>query len=409
MRYCDLTLAYTATSGGIRTYIDAKRQYLRSEGDDEHVLLIPGECDHLEVDGRFVTCTVASPVIPGCAPYRFFWRPDKLARMLEETKPDVVELGSFFVSPWAAFHYRDARAAAGQKCLVSAYFHTDIASAYFGATLRKVIDHSLEAYSPILAKWGTAFVDLLEERAERYFGHIFQECDLLFAASPAQRDRLRKYGIEDAEVVPLGVDLELFHPNHRSGELRTNLFGAHDGTVVIIYAGRLDAEKHVDVLVEAFGRCRLPDARLVLTGEGPLREQFEAEVATRQHLLILPYQKDRTAFAALLASADIYATAGPHETFGLSVVEAQACGLPVVGVNAGALPERVVPGTGFLGPEDDAEALARNLEQAASQRESLSLGARRHVEQSGYGWNRTFERLFQIYRARWRMISEGEP
>ncbi len=53
MRYCDLTLAYTATSGGIRTYIDAKRQYLGSEGDgDEHVLLIPGEDDRFEADGR---------------------------------------------------------------------------------------------------------------------------------------------------------------------------------------------------------------------------------------------------------------------------------------------------------------------------------------------------------------------
>ena len=410
MRYCDLTLAYTATSGGIRTYIDAKRQYLRSEGgDDEHVLLIPGECDHLEVDGRFVTCTVASPVIPGCASYRFFWRPDKLVRMLEETQPDVVELGSFFVSPWAAFRYRDQRAAAGRKCLVSAYFHTDIADAYFGATLRKVLDQSLVAHSPLLAKWGKAFADLLEGRAEHYFGHIFQECDLLFAASPAQRDRLRKYGIEEAEVVPLGVDLELFHPRHRSGELRTTLFGANEGTVVIVYAGRLDAEKHVEVLVEAFGRCRLPDARLVLTGEGPLREKFEAEAATREHLLVVPYQKERTAFAALLASADIYATAGPHETFGLSVVEAQACGLPVVGVNAGALPERVVPGTGFLGPAEDAEALARNLEQAAWQRESLSLGARRHVEQSGYDWNATFKRLFQIYRARWGVNSESQP
>jgi alpha-1,6-mannosyltransferase len=408
MRYCDLTLAYTATSGGIRTYIDAKRQYLRNEGgDDEHVLLIPGESDHLEEDGRFVTCTVASPVIPGCAPYRFFWRPDKLVRMLEETQPDIVELGSFFVSPWAAFHYRDRRAAAGQKCLVSAYFHTDIADAYFGATLRKVLDQSLKAHSPILARWGTAFVDRLGDKAEHYFGHIFRECDVLFAASPAQRERLRKYGIDEAEVVPLGVDLELFNPNRRSAELRAALFGADDRTVVIVYAGRLDAEKHVDVLVDAFGRCRLPDVRLVLTGEGPLREKFEAEAATQEHMLVLAYQKDRSAFAALLASADIYATAGPHETFGLSVVEAQACGLPVVGVDAGALPERIVPGTGFLGPAGDAEALARNLEQAVSQRACLSPAARRHVERSGYGWNTTFERLFQIYRARWSEISEA--
>ncbi|MEW6038852.1 MAG: glycosyltransferase [Pseudomonadota bacterium] len=406
MRYCDLTLAYTPTSGGIRTYIDAKRQYLKDEGgDDEHVLLIPGESDHLQVDGRFLTCTVASPVIPGCAPYRFFWRPDKLVSILEETRPDIVELGSFFVSPWAAFRYRAMQAAAGRKCLVSAYFHTDIADAYFGRTLRKALDQLIKADSPVVAEWEDSFVHFMEDGAARYFGHVFQQCDVLFAASPAQRDRLRKYGVGDAEVVPLGVDLELFHPGRRSAELRASLFGADAGTVVIVYAGRLDAEKHVDVLIEAFRRCRLPDARLILTGEGPLREKFETEAANWEHLRVIPYQKDRTAFAALLASADIYATAGPHETFGLSVVEAQACGLPVVGVNAGALPERVVPGTGFLGPAENAEALARNLELAARQRESLSRGARRHVEQAGYGWNSVFERLFRIYRTRWSQLS----
>jgi len=403
MRYCDVTLAYTATSGGIRTYIDAKRRYLRRLGDDEHILIIPGVHDQVDVDGRFTTRTVASPVIPGCAPYRFFWRPDKLVRILEETQPDVVELGSFLVSPWAAFDYRDKRQEAGLDCLVSAYFHTDVADAYFGVTLRKALntDH------PILAGLETALMDLLEEGAERYFGRIFKKCDLMFAASPAQCERLRKYGIDTAEIVPLGVDLEFFNPKHRSQEIRANLFGADNQTIVIVYAGRLDVEKHVDVLVDAFGRCQIPNSRLVLTGEGPLREKFEAEAAALPDVLVIPYQKDRAAFAALLASADIYATAGPHETFGLSVVEAQASGLPVVGVNAGALPERVVPGTGFLGPVEDAEALARNLEQAALQHESLSLGARRHVERSGYGWDSTFDRLCQIYRKRWAIHAKN--
>jgi len=402
MRICDVTLAYTATSGGIRTYIDAKRQYLKKiAGDDEHILLIPGEFDHVEVDGRFITHTVASPVIPGCAPYRFFWRPDKLVRILEEAQPDVVELGSFFVSPWAAFDYRDKRQEAGLNCLVSAYFHTDVADAYFGGTLRKVLDLFINTDNPVLAGMEKALVDLLEGGAERYFGKIFKKCDLMFAASPAQGERLRKYGIDNAVIVPLGVDLDFFNPKHRSNELRADLFGADDRTTVIVYAGRLDAEKHVDVLLDAFGRCQIPNSRLVLTGEGPLRETFEAEAAALPDVLVIPYQKNRAAFAALLASADIYATAGPHETFGLSVVEAQASGLPVVGVNAGALPERVVPGTGFLGPAEDAETLARNLERAASQRESLGLGARRHVEQSGYGWDTTFGRLCQIYRDRW--------
>jgi len=404
MRYCDLTLAYTATSGGIRTYIDAKRRYLQTlDGDDEHILLIPGESDRVEVEGRFITCTVASPVIPGCVPYRFFWRPDKLLKILEEMQPDVVELGSFFISPWATFDYRDKRRDAGLACLISAYFHTDVAEVYFGGTLRKALDLFLNTDNPVVSGLEKTLVNFLEKAAERYFGKIFKQCDLMFAASPAQGERLHKYGIDHAEIVPLGVDLDFFHPKHRSDELRARLFGADDQALVIVYAGRLDAEKHVDVLVDAFGRCHLPNARLVLVGEGPLREKFEAKAADLPDMQVIPYQKNRADLAALLASADIYATAGPHETFGLSVVEAQASGLPVVGVHAGALPERVVPGTGFLGPVGDAETLARNLEQAALQLENLSLGARRHVEQSGYSWDGTFDRLFQMYSDRWQV------
>jgi len=404
MRYCDLTLAYTATSGGIRTYIDAKRHHVKVSGSkDEHVLIIPGEHGRIEWEDRLITVSLASPVIPGCGPYRFFWRPDRLLEALEETRPDIVELGSFFSCPWAAMQYRDRRRAAGERCLVSAYFHTDIADAYFGATLRKVVGNTVAQHSATLTKWGTGLADRLEHGAERYFGGLFESCDLLFAATPAQRARLGKYGVpeSDVEIVPLGTDLELFHPGKRQDEVRTRLFGANPETTVFLYAGRLDPEKHVDLLVRAFAEVTIPDARLVLTGEGPLREGFEEEAAKNPRLRVLPYQSTREDFAAMLASADVYATAGPHETFGLSVVEAQASGLPVVGVDAGALPERVVPGTGYLGPAGDAVAMARNLERASAERSVLGPAARRHVVDSGVGWDGTFTKLFDVYRRAW--------
>jgi alpha-1,6-mannosyltransferase len=404
MRYCDLTLAYTASSGGIRTYIDAKRRHLQtSRPGDEHVLLVPGEQGRIDWEDRLLTVRLASPVIPGCAPYRFFWRPDRLLEALEETRPDIVELGSFFSCPWAAFQYRERRRAAGKRCLVSAYFHTDIADAYFGATLRKVVGKTVAQHSATLANWGVRLSERLEHGAERYFGGLFEDCDLLFAATAAQRRRMGKYGIpeEAVDVVPLGTDLELFHPEKRREDLRAGLFGAAPETAVFLYAGRLDPEKHVDLLVRAFAEVRLPDARLVLTGEGPLREGLEREAEQNPRLLVLPYQPTREAFAAMLASADVYATAGPHETFGLSVVEAQASGLPVVGVDAGALTERVVPGTGFLGPAGDAVAMARHLERAAAERAVLGPAARRHVEESGVGWEGTFAKLFECYRSAW--------
>jgi alpha-1,6-mannosyltransferase len=135
---------------------------------------------------------------------------------------------------------------------------------------------------------------------------------------------------------------------------------------------------------------------LWIAGHGPLHDELEAIAGRSRSLHLLPYQTDRAEFARLLASADIYVTAGPHETFGLSVIEAQASGLPIVGVNAGALRDRVPNGLGHLGPVDDAQAMADNIVRAAAARAAISERARRYVEQQ-FGWDATFRKLLDCY------------
>jgi len=79
-----------------------------------------------------------------------------------------------------------------------------------------------------------------------------------------------------------------------------------------------------------------------------------------------------------------------------SVVEAQASGLPVVGVAAGGLPNLVPPGLGLLGPVDDAAAMAANVLRAAERRHELGAAARRHAE-AAYSWDACFEAIFAHY------------
>lgn len=134
-------------------------------------------------------------------------------------------------------------------------------------------------------------------------------------------------------------------------------------------------------------------------GQGPQRDELEERASRIPRLHVLPYERDRAAYASALASADIYVTAGPHETFGLSVVEAQASGLPVVGVDAGALRERVADDRGRLGPPGDAAAMGANILAVAGRRRELGEAARRHVLEAGYAWEHSFERLFSVYRA----------
>jgi len=396
MRYADLTLAYTETSGGIRTYIDHKRKYLLEQTDDTHLLIIPGEEDSIIEEGRLVTWTIQSAMIPGCEPYRFFWRPDKLLAALRSLRPDVIELGSYFVSPWAAFRYREEAIERGGRCVVGGYFHTDLAKAYVGSPIRDLMKQNISTWSESLAAVGMKFGDVLTSGASKHFGAIFEKCDRMFAATEAQAASLSSYGIREVSIVPLGTDLELFHPSKRSDEVRRR-FGATDRTVILFNAGRLDTEKHVHLLLDAFERLELADARLVLSGEGPERHELEQRAKQLDGVTILKYERDTEALSRLYASSDIYVTAGPHETFGLAVVEAQSSGLPVVGVRAGALVERVPEGVGYLGPVDDADAMARNIEQVAGRLPEMRAAARKHIEEKGYSWDQTFENLFGHY------------
>jgi alpha-1,6-mannosyltransferase len=402
VRFCDLTFAYTAASGGIRTYLDQKRAWFLAHTPHEHVMIVPAEETSVERAGRAITYRLASPLIPGCEPYRFFCRPGMLLDALRETAPDVVELGSFYLEPWVAFRYRKEMAELGRRCVIGGYFHTDLAGAYFGAPVRAALGAQLAPWSEHAAALGAKLGDLIEAGATGYFGGVFKRCDRMFAASAAQAARLAGYGVDAPQVVPLGVDLQRFHPRHRSADTRAK-HGAGPRTTLLVFAGRLDREKRVHVLLEAFERWRAAEttareARLVLLGEGPLRGELEARAAALDGAVsVLPFERDPAALATLLASADIYATAGPHETFGLSVIEAQASGLPVVGVRSGALLERVVERTGLLGPVDDADAMAKNFALVAMRVRELGANARRHVERGGFGWEATFARLLAAY------------
>ena len=109
--------------------------------------------------------------------------------------------------------------------------------------------------------------------------------------------------------------------------------------------------------------------------------------------------KSRSELAGWLASADIYVSAMADETFGISIIEAQASGLPVVGVAAGAMIDRVSNAVGRLGPVGDRDAMARNiLAVLNSDHAQMAAEARRHALQ--FSWERSMEALFgRIYPA----------
>ena len=372
--FCDLTQSWSDVGGGVRTYLLHKRRHILESTPHQHLMIIPGDRDAVVQEDRATTVTIASPHVPGSPNYRLMLRNGAVRRALERFQPDLIECQDAYNLPWAALSHRRRFP---ETALVAAYM-TDFPTVYVERPISKIL--------------GRTIAGSLGRICYSYCGAVYRRFDAVFALSDnGGAGKLRSLGIEDVQVAPLGVELGEFAPERRNAKLRARL-DLTDDQPLLIYVGRLDGEKKPDVVVDAFRR--LPPelgAKLVLIGEGPLRETIEALGDRR--ILMPGYVNGRAELARWLASADIYVSAMADETFGVSIVEAQASGLPVVGVAAGAMIDRVTDEVGKLGPVGDAEVMVDNILAVwAGDRRSMAREARRRALQ--FSWERSMETLF---------------
>jgi alpha-1,6-mannosyltransferase len=378
--FCDLTQSWSDVGGGVRTYLMHKRRHILASTPHSHLMIVPGPTDEVVEEERAVTVTIASPRVPGSPHYRLMLRNRAVRTAIERYRPDLIECQDAYNLPWAAIGYRKRHP---DTALVAAYM-TDFPTVYVERPLSKFLTHPIAG--------------ALARVCYGYCGLLYRRFDSLFALSEnGGAGKLRSLGIPSVEVVPLGVELGEFGPSRRDPRLRAKL-GLRDGQPLLVYVGRLDGEKKPDLVVDAFRR--LPDslgAKLVLIGEGPLKADISALGDDR--IIITGYVKSRAELARWLASADIYVSGMADETFGVSIIEAQASGLPVVGVAAGAMIDRVSDKVGRLGPVGDARQMAANiLEVWKGDKRAIAEEARSCALQ--YSWDSSMEALFgRVYPA----------
>jgi phosphatidylinositol alpha 1,6-mannosyltransferase len=212
------------------------------------------------------------------------------------------------------------------------------------------------------------------------------------APSSMTAAELDAHGLERVWLWGRGVDTERFHPSFRYERLRAEI--APDGEVIVGYVGRLAIEKRVDLLAAV---AALPGVKLAVTGGGPMEEELRAALPSAA-FLGMRYGED---LARIYASLDLFVHTGPFETFGQTIQEASASGLPVIAPASGGPVDLVEDGeTGYLIAPGDPGALSsavRKLADDPALRAAFGAAARRRV--LGRTWSALSDELLGHYAA----------
>ncbi|HYD27453.1 glycosyltransferase [Brevundimonas sp.] len=358
-RLVDTTMLYAPRSGGVKRYLLSKKAWLEAERPGvAHSLVVPGAHHKAGEDGIVQLHATKLPFGDG---YRWPTSVRRWGAWVASLNPALIEAGDPYTPGQGALE-------AGQRagCPVVGFCHSDpagLAALHFGEWAKK----------PVEKRWA----------------RLFGQFDRVVSPSRYIARRLEEAGIKDIVIQPLGVEVDTFHPDRRDRDWLLKKLGLPASARLLCFAGRPAREKNIDVLIEAVQRLGAP-YHLVLVGAG-------AGLPAEDRVISLPYEANPKAVARIIASCDAFVHANDKEPFGLIVLEAMACGRPVVGVNAGGVKETVDETVGQLAKSADPVHYAAAVE-ALFARDIEAVGAAARVKAvERFSWGRVFEDLCMTY------------
>ena len=370
MRIVQLANAYSPTSGGLRTVVDALgRGYLAA--GHERVLVIPGKRHSREEGDSGLIVTF--PGVPVSGGYRVIPRFAPVRELLEELAPDTVEVSDkatlAAAGPWAREH--------GAGSVLISHERLDaVAAARFPHAWRvgsRVARPALHRRSRELADGFDAVVV-----ASAFAGREFE------GTSAALR------------AIPLGVDLDTFRPRGDVDSVPVSSSYSTERPWRLAYSGRLSVEKNPVAAVDTVKALIAADipVHLDVYGTGSRHDHLR-RAAAGLPVTFHGHLPDRTELATRLAAADVVLAPGPAETFGLSVLEALACGTPVVTADTGGAHELLAPGAGLSAPADGTAFAAAVTEIMGWPEADRRSAARKRAAQ--YPWSRTITAMAGVH------------
>ncbi len=374
MRIGMMVDVYKSHVSGITNYIALNKRHLEKAGHKVFVFTF-GDEDR-KIDDPTIIQSPGLPLVD--TGYYLSIRYSQQAKKMLRTM-DVVHVHHPFLSGRLSLHYCKPR---GIPILFTNHTRYDLyAHAYIPYLPDGIGETFLRAYLPTFC----------------------QSMNLVVAPSAGMRDVLKRVGVtSQIEVVPNGVDIAPFQKDIQP--IDRSEFGFGNDDIVLVYAGRLGPEKNLPFLLRAFNGVTQTynNTRLLIVGDGPERGNMEDRlrhmgIASQARLTGIVNYEDIPRY---LAMADAFVTASVTEVHPLSVIEAMASGLPVLGIQSPGVGDTIEDGkTGLIVSEEDLAAFTAKMVRLVTDhdlRRQMSVQAR-HTSEI-YAIERTTKIMLKHYQ-----------
>ncbi len=365
----------------MKRYVHEKISYLQHATKDEHVLIIPGAKTEMVESERSRVYSIRSPLLSRTSRYRALVNLRAIEEILERERPHLIESGDPYQVAWKAI-----ASGVGLRIPVVGFYHSHFPEAY------------LRTSSRFLGRTATEFV---MDIARRYVRQLYNQFEATLVPSARLGSLLQAWGVRNVHAVDLGVNIDVFRPEPKDAADTRASLGVSPDCCLLLYVGRLAQEKNTQTLLAAFQLLvrREPGRyHLLIVGDGLQRAALRELQERVGHVTWRQYCTDSELLARFYRAAELLIHPGVQETFGLTALESQACGTPVVGIRGSYMDRIIFGGQEHWAAENTVTALTAAIAAASHggglQRAGL-IGAKEVREH--YAWPVVFEKLFRLY------------